>query len=66
MSSEAIVTYGEAAVAFAVRPQTIGDLAPRIGIQPKRVPRNGNAKGLDKADVARLSKILGPPRHAVA
>lgn len=63
MSSKAtITTFGEAAVAFGVRPQTIGDLAPRLGISPKRVPRNGNAKGLDAADLRRLEKILGPFR----
>ena len=33
-----LVTYGEAATAFGVNPNTIGDLAKRLGIQPKPVP----------------------------
>lgn len=61
-----ITTYGEAAVLFEVRPTTLGELAGRLGIKPKRVPRNGNAKGLDAADIKRLSKVLGPPRDRAA
>lgn len=55
-----LLTYKEAADRFGVLPLTIRDLARRLGIVPKPVPRNGNAKGLDASDVERIRKALEP------
>ena len=54
-----LTTYGEAAVALGVSPNTIGDLAKFLQIRPKPVRHNGNAKGLDPDDLQRIRKALG-------
>lgn len=63
--SPAIITHGEAAVMFGVRPQTIGDLTRLHRLTAKPVPRNGNAKGLDEKDMRLLRRLLNAP-HAKA
>lgn len=54
-----IVTYGEAAEEFGASYETISNIARGHGLTPKPVPRNGNAKGLDRKDMAVIRKALG-------
>lgn len=55
-----LLTYKEAAKVLDVGPMTVRDLVRRLGIVPKPVPRNGNAKGLDASDVVRIRRALEP------
>jgi hypothetical protein len=57
---EPLLTYRQAARIFGVRVDTIGDLAPRLGIPSRIHPANGRGKGLTRADMAKLRKVLGP------
>jgi hypothetical protein len=57
-SSPSLVSYSEAARSLRVSRHTVAELAERLGIMPKPVPWNGNAKGLDPADVDRLRRAL--------
>lgn len=54
-----ILTIKEAAVELETTVATIRGLVRAHEIEPKPVPRNGNAKGLDEADMAILRRALG-------
>ena len=58
-TDQQITSLSEAAVELGTRPLVIGELVRSLGIQPKPVPRNGNAKGLDPSDMKRLRRALG-------
>ena len=60
MNGSNLTTLGQAAELFQVKPNTIGDLVRRWGIQTK--PRiNGRARGLDHKDLKVLAKALNVP-----
>lgn len=54
-----ITLFGEAATELDTTYAVIAGLVKALGIQPKPVPYNGNAKGLDRADMRRLRHALG-------
>lgn len=62
--SSEVLTFKEAAARLGVYHYTVSDLVRHLGIEPKPVPRNGNAKGLDAADLKRIRRALGMSRKA--
>jgi len=64
MNTGDLVTFGELATLIKVNPTTISDIVRCKGIKPKRVPRNGNAKGLDPPAVKVIRDALRPVKSA--
>ena len=60
MNGSNLTTLGQAAELFQVKPNTIGDLVRRWGIQTKPMI-NGRARGLDHKDLKVLAKALNVP-----
>jgi hypothetical protein len=58
-----LTLYGEAANELETTYAVISGLVRSLGIVPKTVPHNGNAKGLDRKDMARLRRALGRGRR---
>jgi len=54
-----ILTFTDAGKILGVAPAVVSALVKTHGLQPKPVPRNGKAKGLDRADMRVLRKALG-------
>lgn len=54
-----IKTFGEAAAELGTTYAVISGLVKAHGLTPKPVPHNGNAKGLDRRDIAVLRRALG-------
>lgn len=61
-----IVTLTEAAQELNTDPLTISGLVKLLRIEPKPVPRNGNAKGLDRADLRRIRRAIRAGQKPVA
>ena len=57
-----LLTFGELAAIERVNPTTISDLVRRKDIPTHRVPRNGNAKGLDEWAVEVIREALKPAK----
>lgn len=55
---EEVTTFGEAAADLDTTYAVIAGLVKALKITPKPVPRNGNAKGLDRQDMRALRKVL--------
>ena len=53
-----IITLTEAAQQIETDPVTLSGLVKLLQIQPKPVPRNGNAKGLDRSDMKRIRRAI--------
>jgi hypothetical protein len=54
-----LTLYGEAAAELGTDIAVVRGLVKARGITPKPVPHNGNAKGLDRGDMAILRRALG-------
>jgi hypothetical protein len=61
-----LTLYGEAAAELGTTYAAIAAIVKAHGITPKPVPRNGNAKGLDRRDMRVLRKALGMPARQPA
>lgn len=57
MHENGLYTFSDVALMLGVSRITISDLSGRYGITPKKMT-NGKAKGLDKADIRVLAKLL--------
>jgi hypothetical protein len=53
-----VTTFGEAAADLDTTYAVIAGLVKALQITPKPVPRNGNAKGLDRQDMRALRRAL--------
>jgi hypothetical protein len=61
MTAMETVSLTEAAEILGVDFRVVSGLVKALKIEPKPVKRNGKAKGLDVADMARLRRALGQP-----
>jgi hypothetical protein len=59
MSKFDLIVMKEAATELDVDVKTVRDMGRKLKIVPKDVPHNGNAKGLDRGDMARLRRAMG-------
>lgn len=59
-----LTTFGEAAVELETTIAVISGLVLALGLNPKPVPRNGNAKGLNDKDMNKLRRALGKNRRS--
>lgn len=59
-----LTLFGEAASELETTYAVVSGLVKALGIEPKPVPFNGNAKGLDPGDMARLRRALGKGRSS--
>ncbi len=62
MADDALSSLSEAGRTLGVHRYTIRDLVARLGIIPKPMSNN-RAKGLDRGDLAKIAKTLGPDRR---
>jgi hypothetical protein len=58
-----LTLFGEAATELSTTYAVVSGLVKSLGIEPKPVPYNGNAKGLDRKDMAQLRRALGQGRR---
>jgi hypothetical protein len=59
----AIITFTEAAAKLGTDPRTVAGLVSLLRVEPKRVARNGNAKGLDARDLAAIRAAVNAGRR---
>jgi hypothetical protein len=59
-----ILIMREARQELGIQRETLTDLVRKLEIIPKDVPYNGNAKGLDQADMRRIRRALNMPARS--
>jgi len=62
---EHLVSYTEAADELGTTRQVIAEVVRRLAITPKSIRMNGRAKGLDRLDMRRIRRLIGPAPETV-
>lgn len=60
MLKEHLVSMTELAEDLGTTRQVVAEIVKRLRITPKEMRQNGRAKGLDRLDVRRIRRVLGP------
>jgi DNA-binding MurR/RpiR family transcriptional regulator len=66
MTAEGLMTCTELGAELGLDPRTVARFAEALGVQPKRHPHNGLAKGLDRKDVKAIRKAVQAGKQELA